>query len=68
MSEHDRHDPFRLLESTFHGAGKTLEEAIEDAWSQAKERGAKGTFRIVDVYFAADNPIREYSVVIGIGG
>jgi hypothetical protein len=66
MSE--KHDPFRLAENTFHGAGESLDKAIEDAWEHAKEKGAKGTFRIVDMYFAADNPIREYSVVIGIGG
>ena len=65
----DRHDPFRRVENTFHGAGTTLDEAIEDAWAHAKEKGAMpGTYRVVDIYFAAENPIREYSVVIGIGG
>ena len=65
----DRHDPFRRVENTFHGAGKTLQEAIDDAWAQAKERGAgPGTYRVVDIYFAAENPIREYSIVIGTGG
>jgi hypothetical protein len=65
----DKHDPFSLAESTYHGAGKTLQEAFEDAWVQAKEKGAgPGTYRVTDIYFAAENPIREYSVVIGPGG
>jgi len=65
----DKRDPFRLAESTFHGRGKTLEQAIEAAWAQAKEQGpGSGTYRIVDIYFAAENPIREYGVVIKGGG
>jgi hypothetical protein len=65
----DKHDPFRLAETTFHGAGKTLQEAFEDAWEHAKEKGAgPGTYRVVDMFFAAENPIREYGVVIAPGG
>jgi hypothetical protein len=64
-----KHDPFSLAESTYHGAGKTLEAAFENAWEQAKAKGAgAGTYRIVDMYFAAENPIREYGVVISGGG
>ncbi|MGH2971433.1 MAG: hypothetical protein ACRDNM_11925 [Gaiellaceae bacterium] len=59
-----KNDPFKLAENTFHGAGKTLDDAIKDAWAQAKN---PGTFRVVDIYFSADNPIREYSVVINAG-
>ena len=65
----DKHDPFSVVENTHHGVGKTLDAAFEDAWEQAKAKGAKpGVFRIVDMYFAAENPIREYSVVIAPGG
>jgi len=65
----EKHDPFALAEKTFHGAGKTLEEAIADAWEHAKERRADpGIYRVVDIYLATENPIREYSVVIGSGG
>ncbi|HEX3056571.1 MAG TPA: hypothetical protein VHP82_10575 [Gaiellaceae bacterium] len=65
----DKHDPFRLAESTYHGAGKTLEAALDDAWAHAKGKGAApGTYRVVDIFFAAENPIREYSVVIGGSG
>jgi hypothetical protein len=65
----DKHDPFSRVENTFRGAGKTLEAAFEDAWDQAKKSGAgPGVFRLVDLYFSADNPIREYSIVIGAGG
>ncbi|MFL5911105.1 MAG: hypothetical protein ACJ768_11105 [Gaiellaceae bacterium] len=58
------HDPFKILDNTFTGRGHTFEKAIESAWEQAKESGP-GTFRIVDIYFAAENPISEYSVIIG---
>ena len=60
----DKHDPFRVVENTYHGRGDTLDKAIEDAWEKAKG-GGPATFRIVDIYFAAENPIREYSVIIG---
>jgi len=63
-----KHDPFSRVESTFHGAGETLEKALEDAWKQAEPKVGPGVFRIVDMYFSAENPIREYSVVIGSGG
>ena len=64
-----KHDPFALAENSFHGAGKTLEEAIADAWEHAKEKhAAAGIYRVVDIYIATENPIREYSVVIGSGG
>lgn len=62
-----KNDPFARAENTYHGAGKTLEAALENAWEQAKDKGP-GVFRVVDIYFSADNPIREYSVVIGPGG
>ncbi|HLX18749.1 MAG TPA: hypothetical protein VKR23_01240 [Gaiellaceae bacterium] len=65
----DKHDPFELAENTYHGAGKTLDDAFHDAWEQAKAKGAApGTYRVVDIYFATENPIREYSIVIGPGG
>ncbi len=65
----EKHDPFALAENTFHGAGKTIEEAIADAWGHAKEKRAEpGVYRVVDIYLATENPIREYSVLIGNGG
>jgi hypothetical protein len=60
----DHKDRFTFVEKTFAGRGETLQAAIEAAWQEAKG-GGPGTFRIVDIYFAANNPITEYSVIIG---
>jgi hypothetical protein len=60
----DKKDPFASVSTTWHGRGFNLEKAIENAWEQAKGSGP-GTFRILDISFAADNPITEYSVIIG---
>jgi hypothetical protein len=69
MAEKHDHDPFKLADNTYHGAGDSLDAAFKDAWTNAKGKGAgPGTYRVVDIYFSADNPIREYSVVIGPGG
>lgn len=63
----DKHKPMHFAATTnFRGNGKTLEAAIENAWEVAKDNGASpGDFRLVDIGFNAENPIREYSVVIG---
>jgi len=59
-------DRFAHLAETWHGEGKTLQAAIEQAWEAAKGKGARpGTYRILDISFAAENPISEYSVIIG---
>ncbi|HEY2542507.1 MAG TPA: hypothetical protein VGH92_05590 [Gaiellaceae bacterium] len=63
----EKHMPKHFTATTnFRGNGETLEAAIENAWQVAKESGARpGDFRLVDIGFNANNPIREYSVVIG---
>lgn len=62
----DRKQPFASIANTWHGQGVTLDEAIESAWEAAKKAGARpGTYRILDISFAAENPISEYSVIIG---
>jgi len=69
----DKDDPLKFTEVTFRGRSfrkddraPTLEEAIENAWEVAKRNGqSPGTFRVLDISFAADNPISEYSIIIG---
>lgn len=62
----DKKDRFASIESTWHGQGATLEKAIESAWAAAKGSGQDpGTYRILDISFAAENPISEYSIIIG---
>jgi hypothetical protein len=62
----DERKPFASIATTWHGQGVDLDKAIESAWHAAKESGAgPGTYRILDISFAAENPITEYSVIIG---
>lgn len=62
----DKKNPFASISTTWHGHGVNLEKAIESAWEQAKHNGATpGTYRILDISFASENPITEYSVIIG---
>lgn len=54
--------------TTFTANGDTVEQAAERAWDKAKKAGHKaGWYQIVSIYFYADNPIRDYKVVIGGG-
>ncbi|HKT43831.1 MAG TPA: hypothetical protein VJQ85_03455 [Gaiellaceae bacterium] len=61
------HDPLKVVEGAWRGRSQnSLQEAIEDSWEQAKAAGAQpGNFQVTGIYFNADNPISEYSVVIG---
>jgi hypothetical protein len=62
----EKKEPFAHIAATWHGHGNTLDKAIEAAWEQAKGSGAgPGTYRLLDISFAAENPITEYSVIIG---
>lgn len=62
----DKKEPFSSIATTWHGRGVNLDKAIESAWEAAKRAGADpGTYRILDISFAAENPITEYSVIIG---
>jgi hypothetical protein len=62
----DKKGPFASIANTWHGQGKSLDAAIEQAWEEAKANGAgPGTYRLLDISFAAENPITEYSVIIG---
>jgi len=65
----DEKGPFAPITKTWDGQGKSLEQAIENAWEQAKKHGGKpGTYRILDISFLAENPISEYGVIIGRAG
>ena len=58
--------PFASTATTWNGQGATLDQAIESAWESAKGNGqAPGTYRLLDISFATENPITEYSVIIG---
>lgn len=63
-------DKFAPITPTFQGAAGTLEGAIKKAWDNAHhEKSPPGLYRILDISFHAENPITEYSVIIGhIGG
>lgn len=65
----DKKEPtgtFASISTTWHGQATTLEKAIEKAWEAAKaDHQGPGNYRILDLSFAAENPISEYSVIIG---
>lgn len=62
----EKKGPFARLADTWHGQGPSLQAAMEKAWEEAKANGAgAGTYRVLDISFAAENPITEYSVIIG---
>jgi hypothetical protein len=63
----DKKEPlFASISGTWHGHGLTLDKAIENAWDEAKGSGqGPGLYRVLDISFAADNPISEYSIIIG---
>jgi len=62
----DKKQPFASIANTWHGQGIDIDKAIDAAWQEAKKSGAgPGTYRILDISFAAENPITEYSVLIG---
>lgn len=62
----DKKQPFTSIATTWHGQGEHLEDAMKDAWEAAKKAGAApGNYRILDISFAAENPITEYSILIG---
>lgn len=62
----DKKHPFAAFADTWHGQGKSLQAAMEAAWEEAKKNGAgPGTYRVLDISFAAENPITEYSIIIG---
>jgi hypothetical protein len=65
MAEH--HDPLKATENSWRGRGDSLDKAIEDAWNEAKKGGGPKALRVVDIYIAGNNPITEYSVIVGPG-
>jgi hypothetical protein len=59
------------------GKGKSIEEAAENAWANAKDGTAEAGFRAgkapagtykLDIYAEAENPIHGYIVVISPTG
>jgi hypothetical protein len=58
-------EEFELL---WEGRGDTLHDALEDAWSRAKEDQAEpGTYVVQGIAVETENPIRTYIVIIGPG-
>jgi flavin-binding protein dodecin len=56
--------------NSWHGtSANSLEEALKDAHQKAAADGMKDKWLAVEmVRVTGDNPIREYSVVLGPGG
>jgi hypothetical protein len=61
--EHGRYQTWVGTVSTAERETISIEDALEDAWSHARNSGYH-QFRIVEIRFTADNPINEYSVII----
>lgn len=63
-------DPLRHTVDSWRGkSDKSLSDAIENAWEEAKKGPNPPTaLRISDIYFAGTNPITEYSVIVVRGG
>jgi hypothetical protein len=56
------------IEGGIPGYGRTLDEAIADAYDNAKGAGfGPDWYAIEAVYVLIENPIREYKVVISSG-
>jgi hypothetical protein len=49
--------------SEFHGQGRDLHTAIEDAWSKRSQNDPK-TLRVAEISVTGDNPISGYRVVL----
>ncbi len=57
------------IEVLWEGRGKSLHDALEHAWNQAKKDGAEpGTYVVEGIAIETENPIRTYVVIIGPGG
>jgi hypothetical protein len=57
------------VEGGVPGYGRTIDEAIQDAYERGKGFGAKpGWFAVEKVFVYVENPIREYKVVVSEGG
>jgi|GraSoiStandDraft_16_1057320.scaffolds.fasta_scaffold3414088_2 hypothetical protein len=47
----------------FHGEGRDLHTAIEDAWGKRSQNDPK-TLRVAEISVTGDNPISGYRVVL----
>jgi hypothetical protein len=50
-------------EHDYTGSGRTLEDAIEQAYEKAKGSG-KHVFHVEHIFVAGDNPLSGYAVVL----
>jgi hypothetical protein len=50
-------------EHDYSGTGRTLEDALEDAYEKAKGSG-KHVFHVEHVFVTGDNPLSGYAVVL----
>ena len=54
-------------EQEYTGSGRTLEEALEDAYEHGKASG-KHVFHVNHIFISGDNPLSGYGVVINPHG
>jgi hypothetical protein len=48
----------------YGGSGKTLDEALENAYENGKRGSGKKSFRVEHIYLQGENPLSGYAVVI----
>jgi hypothetical protein len=48
----------------YGGEGKTLHEALENAYENGKSASGKHVFRLEHIYLHGENPLSGYAVVI----
>ena len=66
MNEDDGHSYHGRSERKPDGTPPSLDDAIADAWENAKGKHAQGGwYSVHDIKIQTENPIRAYSVVIG---
>jgi hypothetical protein len=53
----------RGYEQDYTGSGRTLEDALEDAYEKAKASG-KHVFHVEHIFVTGDNPLSGYAVVL----
>jgi len=50
-------------QKVFVGRGTTVEEAVQDAYEEAKKASKRGHFDVLKIYGDGDNPITWYGVL-----
>jgi hypothetical protein len=60
----DSDDLLSEILEEYGGEGKTLEEALENAYENGKRASGKHVFSIEHIYLRGENPLSGYAVVI----